>query len=301
MPKNIKQRTIKKQVSANGIGLHSGKIVELTLKPASADTGIIFKRLDIENSELIKAKPEAVTDTMLCTQIGVNPEQRIGTVEHLMSALYGCGIDNVIIELSGPEIPIFDGSSASFLLLIDTAGIKELDVDKKFIKIMNHVRVEGEGKFAEFTPNDIFALNLEIDFNHPIISKQSKRFNITSDFYNKEIARARTFCFQKDIEKMQSIGLALGGGLDNAVVVGDFSVLNPNGLRYKNEFIRHKVLDCIGDLYMVGYPILGLFNGLLTGHGLNNKLLREIFADQNNWKFITLPEDSSSVPYVASI
>ena len=297
MPKTIKQRTIKKQVSASGIGLHSSNIVELTLKPAAADTGIVFKRLDVENSELIKAKPEAVTDTMLCTQIGTIKEQRIGTVEHLMSALYGCGIDNVIVELSGPEVPIFDGSSSSFILLIESAGIQELEEDKKFIKIMNHVRVEDEGKFAEFTPNDIFSLELEIDFNHPVIPKQAKRFNITADFYNNEIARARTFCFQKDVEKMQSIGLALGGGLDNAVVVGDFAVINQDGLRYKDEFIRHKILDCIGDLYMVGYPILGHFNGQLTGHGLNNKLLREIFADENNWKFITLPEDSSSIPF----
>jgi len=298
MPKNIKQRTIKKQVSASGIGLHSSNIVELTLKPASVDTGIVFKRTDIENYEIIKAKPESVTDTRLCTQIGTNPKQRIGTVEHLMSALYGCGIDNVIVELSGPEIPIFDGSSASFMLLIDNAGIKEQEADKKFIKIMDHVRVEDEGKFAEFTPNDIFSLDLEIDFNHPIIPKQAKRFDITSNFYKKEIARARTFCFQKDVEYMQSIGLALGGGLDNAIVIGDFSVLNKDGLRYKDEFIRHKILDCIGDLYMVGYPILGHFNAQLTGHGLNNKLLREIFANDNNWKFITLPEDSSSIPFI---
>jgi UDP-3-O-[3-hydroxymyristoyl] N-acetylglucosamine deacetylase len=298
MPKIIKQRTISKQVSASGIGLHTGKIVEITLKPAVENTGIVFKRLDIENSEIIKAKPEAVTDTMLCTQIGSNPQQRIGTVEHLMSALYGCGIDNVIVELSGPEIPIFDGSSASFMLLIDSAGIKQLPADKKFIKIMNHVRVEDEDKFAEFIPNDIFSMGLEIDFNHPVIPKQNRTFNIVSEFYEQEIARARTFCFQKDVEKMQSIALALGGGLDNAIVVGDFSVLNNDGLRYKDEFIRHKILDCIGDLYMVGYPILGGFNAKLTGHGLNNKLLRKIFSDQNNWKFITLPEDSSSVPFV---
>lgn len=298
MPKMIKQRTIKKQVNASGIGLHSGRIVELTLKPAPVDSGIVFKRMDIENSELIKAKPETVTDTMLCTQIGSNPEQRIGTVEHLMSALYGCGIDNVIVELHGPEIPIFDGSSASFMLLLDTAGIEQQDADKKFIKIMDHVRVEDEGKFAEFTPNDTFSLNLEIDFNHPVIPKQEKTFNITGDFYKKEIARARTFCFQKDVEYMQSIGLALGGGLDNAVVVGDFSVLNKDGLRYKDEFIRHKILDCIGDLYMVGYPILGKFNGQLTGHGLNNKLLREIFSNENNWQYVTLPEDSATVPFI---
>jgi UDP-3-O-[3-hydroxymyristoyl] N-acetylglucosamine deacetylase len=298
MPKLIKQRTIKKQVSASGIGLHSGNIVELTLKPAAADSGIVFKRLDIENSELIKAKPESVTDTMLCTQIGTNPAQRIGTVEHLMSALYGCGIDNVIVELQGPEIPIFDGSSASFMLLIDSAGIVEQEADKKFIKIMNHVRVEEEGKFAEFTPNDAFSLDLEIDFDHPVIPKQEKRFEITGEFYKEDIARARTFCFQKDVEYMQSIGLALGGGLDNAIVVGDFAVVNKDGLRYKDEFIRHKVLDCIGDLYMVGHPILGHFNSQLTGHGLNNKLLREIFSDENNWKYITLPEDSSSVPFI---
>lgn len=298
MPSMIKQRTIKKQVSANGIGLHSGKIVELTLKPASVDTGIVFKRTDVENSELIKAKPEAVTDTMLCTQIGIKPEHRIGTVEHLMSALFGCGIDNVIVELAGPEMPILDGSSASFMLLIDSAGIEKQSADKKFIKIMNHVKVEEEGKFAEFTPSDSFSLDLEVDFNHPVIPKQAKSFTITSDFYKKEIARARTFCFQKDVEKLQSIGLALGGGLDNAIVVGDFAVVNQNGLRYKDEFIRHKILDCIGDLYVAGHPILGHFNGKLTGHGLNNKLLREIFADENNWKFITLPEDSSTVPFV---
>lgn len=298
MPKIIKQRTIKKQVSASGIGLHSGNIVELILKPAPVDSGIVFKRVDIENSELIKAKPEMVTDTMLCTQIGTVADQKIGTVEHLMSALYGCGVDNVIIELNGPEIPIFDGSSASFMLLIDSAGIQEQDADKKFIKIMNHVRVEEDGKFAEFTPNDTFSLDLGINFNHPVIPKQEQRFDISGGFYKNEIARARTFCFQKDVEYMQSVGLALGGGLDNAIVIGDFAVLNKDGLRFKDEFIRHKVLDCIGDLYMIGHPILGHFNSHLTGHGLNNKLLREIFADDNNWKYITLPEDSSSIPFM---
>jgi UDP-3-O-[3-hydroxymyristoyl] N-acetylglucosamine deacetylase len=299
MPKKIKQRTVKKQVKASGIGLHSGNIVEIVLKPANVDAGIVFKRSDIPDAELIKVKPESVTNTQLSTLIGT--KHPIGTVEHLMSALFGFGIDNVIVEVNAPELPIFDGSGASFALLVESAGIKELDADKKFVKIMNHVKVEDENdssKFAEFYPDDAFSLTLEVDFNHPVIPQQVKTFDIKSDFYKKELSRARTFCFQKDIEYMQSIGLALGGGLDNAIVVGDFAVLNKDGLRYKDEFVRHKALDCVGDLYMAGYPILGKFNSRLTGHSLNNKLLRKIFEDENNWKFITLPEDVSSVPFI---
>ncbi|MCP4355578.1 MAG: UDP-3-O-acyl-N-acetylglucosamine deacetylase [Proteobacteria bacterium] len=298
MSKNIKQRTVKKQVKALGIGLHTGKTVEITLKPAGADFGIVFKRSDVENAEIIKIKPESVTQTVLSTQIGNKPEHSISTVEHIMSALYGFGIDNVIVEIGGPEVPIFDGSAASFMLLIDSAGVQELEADKKFIKIMSHVQVEDEGKLAEFFPDDDISLTLEVDFNHPVIPKQVKTFSLKSNSFKKDIARARTFCFQKDVEFLTSRGLGLGGGLDNAIVVGDFAVVNQDGLRFKDEFVRHKVLDCVGDLYMAGFPIIGRFNSRFTGHGLNNKLLREVFEDQNNWKYITMPVESSSIPFI---
>lgn len=293
----IGQRTLAKDVSASGIGLHSGKLVHMRLSPAPVNTGIIFRRTDNPEAVDIPVCPAAVTDTKLCTQVG-EVKTGVGTVEHLLSALFGLGIDNVIVEIDAPEIPIFDGSSAPFLYLIQNAGIVSQDAPKKAIKVLRPVEIRDGERLARFTPDDHFSVTLEIDFNHPVIPRQRKHFDVIGDLYSKDIARARTFCFQKDVEKMQSMGLALGGGLDNAIVISEFSILNPGDLRYPDEFLRHKVLDCIGDLYMAGHMIIGAFEGTLTGHGMNNKLLRALMADSKNYSIVELPDDAEVLPFL---
>lgn len=296
----LMQKTIQTPAEASGIGLHQGKLVRMRLVPAEADTGIVFRRIDLDGAPTMKAAPELVQDTNLCT--GLCDQERglqVFTVEHLMSALYGLGIDNIIVELDAPEIPIFDGSSAPFMFLIENAGIKTLDKPKKLIKVLRTVEVVDGPKVARIRPDDSFSVNIEIDYKHPVIPAQSQRFDITGDVYRRGISRARTFCFQGDVEKMQQHGLALGGGLDNAIVVGDFSVINPGGLRYEDEFIRHKTLDCIGDLYMLGYPIIGAFEAVMPGHGMNNKLLRKLMENKLNWRFVEAPADSDILPLSA--
>jgi UDP-3-O-[3-hydroxymyristoyl] N-acetylglucosamine deacetylase len=292
--KKLMQRTLKKPVEASGIGLHSGRTVHMRLDPAGADTGIIFRRTDIEAE--FKVTPDCVMDTMLCTKMGNADGVTVSTVEHLMSALYGLGVDNVIVSLDSEEVPIFDGSAAPFVYLLEDAGLIAQDVPKKVIKVMRQVEVTDGDKRASFSPADHFSVSLELDYNHPVVPAQQQKFLINGDIYRSGIARARTFCFQGDVEKMQSVGLALGGGLDNAIVVGDFSILNSTGLRYNDEFMRHKVLDCIGDLYMIGHPIIGAFEANMTGHGLNNKLLRKLMADPLNWRYMELPVDSDILP-----
>lgn len=294
--KALQQRTLAQPVTAKGIGLHSGHVVTLTLKPAPADTGIVFRRLDTTPPTDIKIAPDAVCDTMLCTRVGPAGGATVGTIEHLMSALYGMGVDNVLVELDGPEVPVFDGSAAPFVYLLESAGITIQDAPKKVLKVMRKVEVRDGDKYAYFAPDDKFSVQLEVNFNHPVVPSQKQRYDITGDFYRRGIARARTFCFQADVEKMQSMGLALGGGLDNAIVIGDFSVLNPGGLRYEDEFLRHKVLDCIGDLYVLGHSIVGAFSATMTGHGLNNRLLKELMADPLNARFIEVPADSDILP-----
>ncbi|MBI1364045.1 MAG: UDP-3-O-acyl-N-acetylglucosamine deacetylase [Proteobacteria bacterium] len=292
--KKLMQRTLKKSVEASGIGLHSGRTVYLRLDPAPVDTGIVFRRTDVGAE--FKVTPDCVMDTMLCTKMGNAEGVTVSTVEHLMSALYGVGVDNVIVSLDAEEIPIFDGSAAPFVYLLEDAGLVAQEKAKKVIKVMRKVEVKDGDKRASFSPSDHFSVSLELDYNHPIVPAQSNKFLINGDFYRSGIARARTFCFQGDVEKMQSVGLALGGGLDNAIVVGDFSILNSTGLRYNDEFMRHKVLDCIGDLYMIGHPIIGAFEARMTGHGLNNKLLRALMADPMNYRFMEVPSDSDVLP-----
>lgn len=293
----IGQRTLAKDVSASGIGLHSGKLVRMRLSPAPINTGIVFRRTDNPEAVDIAVCPAAVTDTRLCTQVG-EVKTGVGTVEHILSALFGLGIDNVIVEIDAPEIPIFDGSSAPFLYLIQSAGIVTQEAPKKAIKVLRPVEIKDGERLARFTPDDHFSVTLEIDFSHPVIPRQRKHFDVIGDLYTKDIARARTFCFQKDVEKMQSQGLALGGGLDNAIVISEFSILNPGDLRYPDEFLRHKVLDCIGDLYMAGHMIIGAFEGKLTGHGMNNKLLRALMADSKNYSIVELPDDAEVLPFL---
>lgn len=289
----IKQRTIKNCIKVTGIGLHSGNKVNLTLRPAMENTGIIYCRTDLNPPVTFQVNANYVRDTMLCTCL-INEEGiRISTVEHLNAAFAGLAIDNVIVEVDAPEIPIMDGSAAPFIYLLLDAGIEEQNADKQFIRVKQPIRVEEGDKWAEFYPYDGFKLDFQIDFNHPAISKEVERYQL--DFsvqsFVQQISRARTFGFMKDIEQLQSQGLALGGSLDNAIVLDDYRILNEDGLRFKDELVRHKMLDAVGDLYMAGHSIIGGFRAYKSGHGLNNKILRALLANQEAWEFVSFKED----------
>ena len=292
----IRQRTIKQAVSATGIGLHKGDKVTMTLRPAPANTGIVFRRVDLVPHVDITAQAERVGDTQLCTCLHNDNGHSISTVEHLSSALSGLGIDNIIVEVDSNELPIMDGSASPFIFLLQSAGIEELNTAKKFIKIKRKIRVQEGDKWAELHPFDGFRIDFEIDFAHPVIrhSKQRMLFDFSSDTYIDEVSRARTFGFLKDLEYMHARDLALGGSMDNAVALDDYRVLNQEGLRYQNEFVKHKVLDAIGDLYLVGHSILGELKAHKSGHGLNNKLLREVLADEQAWEFATFAESEAA-------
>lgn len=289
------QRTIRQAVSAAGIGLHSGSKVEVTFRPAPADTGIIYTRTDLDPKVSIRCEPEAVRDTQLCTALVNLDGVRISTVEHLTAALSALGIDNLFVEVNAPELPVMDGSAQPFIYLFETAGIKELPAAKKFINIKRPVRVEDGDKWAEIIPGEGFTMDLTIDFNHPAMDRELQHF--TLDFsgrsFVKELSRARTFCFMRDVEYMHSHNLALGGSLENAVVLDDYRVINPDGLRYPNEFVKHKMLDAVGDLYMCGHSILGSFRAYKTGHKLNNMLLRAVLADAANYELTEIEERSA--------
>ena len=273
----INQRTIKNSIKATGIGLHTGKKITLSLNPAPAETGIIFTRTDLDNKINIKACPENVGDTTLSTTLILN-NIKVSTVEHLLSAIAGLGIDNLFVNLDGPEVPIMDGSAGPFVFLLQSAGIKELKKPKKFIRILKPIEVKDEetGKWVKFAPFDGFKVAFTIGFDHPVF--QDKTHKAVLDFstvsYVKEVSRARTFGFMRDVELLRSKNLALGGSLDNAVVVDDHRVLNADGLRYEDEFVKHKILDAVGDLYLLGKSLIGSFEGYKSGHDLNNKLLR---------------------------
>ena len=284
----LKQRTLKKQVSATGVGLHNGVKVTLTLCPAAIDTGIVFKRTDLPGAPSIQATPEAVHDTRMCSALEQNGA-RVATVEHLMSALAGLGVDNIIVEVSAAEIPIMDGSAGPFIFLLQQAGITEQHAPKKFIKIKKLVEVKDGDKWVKFEPYHGFKMDFTIDFAHPVFENSGS--NVKIDFkdndYIKEISRARTFGFMHEVEYLRANGLARGGSLDNAIVLDEFRILNTDGLRYEDEFAKHKVLDAIGDLYMLGHPVLGAFTAYKSGHGLNNQLLRALQADASAWEFAT--------------
>jgi UDP-3-O-[3-hydroxymyristoyl] N-acetylglucosamine deacetylase len=291
----IRQRTLKSLVHATGVGLHSGCKVELTLRPAQPGTGIVFRRTDLESPVEFRVSPELVTDTRLCSALerdGV----KVSTVEHLMSALSGLGIDNIHIDLTGPEVPILDGSAAPFVYLIQSAGLQEQEAPKRYLRVMKKVRVEEGDKWAEFTPYEGYRLSFMIDFEHPVLqqSGQEIRIDFAEHSYIKEISRARTFGFMRDVEQLRSVGLALGGTLDNAVVMDEYRVLNEGGLRYADEFVKHKVLDAVGDLYLAGHPIIGAFSAYKSGHGLNNKLLRALMADASAWEWATFPDEQTT-------
>ncbi|MFV9875030.1 MAG: UDP-3-O-acyl-N-acetylglucosamine deacetylase [Rickettsiales endosymbiont of Dermacentor nuttalli] len=282
------QTTIKNIVSCFGIGLHSGKNVSIRLFPAEVDTGIVFKRLDVANGKnIVKASYELVTHTMLGTTITNEYGIKICTIEHLMAAIWGAGISNLIIEIDAEEVPIMDGSSESFMFMFECAGIKKQIKSKKIIEIIDTVSIQDGNSVMSVSPANEFSVSMEIDFNNKVIANQRYSFNPCQLSFKMDLCRARTFGFVNDVEKLRQMGLALGGSLDNAIVVDGDKVLNKDGLRYKDEFVRHKVLDSIGDLYLSRYYIKGQFNGIRAGHAINNKILRTLFANQDAWRFTT--------------
>jgi UDP-3-O-[3-hydroxymyristoyl] N-acetylglucosamine deacetylase len=297
----LKQRTLKSLTRAIGVGLHSGQRVEITLRPAQPDTGIVFRRVDLPVPVDIPVSATSVTDTRMASTIS-NGGAKVQTIEHLMSACAGLGIDNLYVDITAEEIPILDGSAASFVFLLQSAGVELQNAPKCFMRVIRAVEVrEGEGpnlKWARLEPYNGYKLSFEIVFDHPAVDSTGQRveFNMGTDSYSRDIARARTFGFTKDVEMMRTNGLALGGGLDNAIVMDDYRVLNAEGLRYDDEFVKHKLLDAIGDLYCVGKPLLASYSAFRSGHALNNKLLRELLAQQDAWELMTF-EDESQAPH----
>jgi len=292
----IKQRTLKNVIRATGVGLHTGEKIYLTLRPAPVDAGIVFRRVDLDPVVEIPARAENVGDTQLSTTL-IHDGVRISTVEHLLSAMAGLGIDNAIIDLSAPEVPIMDGSAGPFVFLLQSAGVQEQDALKRFIRIKRPVFVEDGDKWARFEPFDGFKVSFSIDFDHPAFHGRAKQastdFSTTS--FVKEVSRARTFGFMRDIEALRANNLALGGSMENAIVVDDYRILNDDGLRYEDEFVKHKVLDAIGDLYLLGRSLIGAFSGHKSGHALNNQLLRTLMAEQDAWELVTF-EDGDQAP-----
>ncbi|WP_100643095.1 UDP-3-O-acyl-N-acetylglucosamine deacetylase [Alteromonas facilis] len=285
----INQRTIKQAVQETGIGLHKGEKVTMTLRPAPANTGIVFRRVDLSPHVDIPARANAVGDTMLCTCLSNADGVSIHTVEHLASALAGLGIDNIIVEVDSHELPIMDGSASPFIFLLQSAGIEELKAPKRFIKVNKVIRVEDGDKWAELRPFNGFKVDFKIDFDHPVISqtRQHMVMDFDSASYVNEVSRARTFGFMRDLEYMNAHNLALGGSMENAVALDEFRVLNPEGLRYEDEFLKHKILDAVGDLYLCGHSIIGELHAYKTGHGLNNKLLNAMLLDKSAWEFVS--------------
>jgi UDP-3-O-[3-hydroxymyristoyl] N-acetylglucosamine deacetylase len=288
----IKQRTLKNVIRATGVGLHSGEKVYLALRPAAPNVGIVFRRVDFDEPVIISAKAENVGDTQLSTSL-IQGDVRVSTVEHLLSAIAGLGIDNLYVDLSAAEVPIMDGSAGPFVFLLQSAGIEEQNATKRYIKIKKKIIVKDEDKWASFEPYDGFKVGFSIDFEHPVFKSrvQEASIDFSSTSFIKEISRARTFGFMKDIEMLRKRNLALGGSLENAIVVDDFRVLNEDGLRYEDEFVKHKILDAIGDLYLLGHSLIGEFKGYKSGHELNNKLLRALLKQQDAWEEVTFEED----------
>ncbi|KTD22527.1 UDP-3-O-acyl-N-acetylglucosamine deacetylase [Legionella londiniensis] len=282
----IKQRTPKKVIQATGVGLHSGDKVLLTLRPAPINTGIVFRRIDLSPAVEIPASYENVCDTTLCTSLQHNGV-KVATVEHLLSAFAGLGIDNAYVDINSPEIPIMDGSAAPFVFLIQSAGIREQSAAKRFIRILKPIRIEENGKYVQFLPFNGYRVSFTIDFEHPVFNDkpQTATFDFSTTSYVKEVCRARTFGFLSDYEKLRENDLAKGGSLDNAIVVDNYRVLNEDGLRFEDEFVKHKVLDAIGDLYLLGSGLIGAFEGYKSGHELNNKLLRALMLHEDAWEY----------------
>ena len=292
----IRQRTLKNVIRATGVGLHTGKKVYLTLRPAAVNTGIVFRRVDVTPAVEIKANPHNVGDTNLSTTL-IRDTVRISTVEHLLSALAGFGIDNAYIDLSADEVPIMDGSAGPFVFLVQSAGVEEQNEAKKFLRIKKKIRVDDGDKWAMFEPFEGFKVGFGIEFDHPVFNEKNCRAEIdfSTTSFVKEVSRARTFGFMRDVELLRENNLALGGSLDNAVVVDDYRVLNEDGLRYEDECVKHKILDAIGDLYLLGHSLIGSFQGHKSGHELNNHLLKKLLATQEAWELISF-EDEGELP-----
>lgn len=291
----LRQRTLKNIIRATGVGLHTGDKVYLTLRPAAPDTGIVFRRVDLDPPVEIKAAPHHVHDTRLSSTLEVDGV-RVGTVEHLMSALAGLGVDNIYVDLSAHELPIMDGSAGPFVFLLQSAGIVDQNALKKFIRVKKPVEVHDGDKWVKFEPYNGFKMDFTIDFAHPIFEHSSQRvvIDFAENSYIKEISRARTFGFMRDVEALRAMGLARGGSLDNAVVLDEYRIINSDGLRYEDEFVRHKTLDAIGDLYLLGHPLVGAFTAYKSGHALNNRLLRTLLADSEAWEFATFSKNEEA-------
>ena len=295
----LAQRTLKTLTKAVGVGLHSGQRVELTLRPAAPDTGIVFRRIDLAEPVDIPVNAEAVTDTRLASTISAG-QAKVLTVEHLMSACAGLGIDNLYVDITAEEVPILDGSASSFVFLLQSAGVVEQSAPKRFVRVLKPVEVsEGEGentKWARLTPYHGYKLSFEIDFRHPAVDSTGQQvvFDMSEGVYARDIARARTFGFTKDVEMLRANGLALGGGLDNAIVMDDYRVLNTDGLRYDDEFVKHKILDAMGDLYILGKPLLAAYSAFRSGHAMNNRLLRELLSQPDAYEVVTFEKDAQA-------
>jgi len=297
------QRTLQNTIRATGVGLHSGQKVYMTLRPAGIDAGIVFRRTDLDPVVELPARADLVTETMLCTGLSQGAG-KVMTVEHLLSALAGLGIDNCIVDLSAPEVPIMDGSAGPFVFLLQSAGIQEQVAPKRFIRIRQPVEVREGDKVARFEPYDGFKLGFTVQFDHPAIPAAQSRAEVdfSTTTYVKEVSRARTFGFMRDLEFMRERNLGLGGSMDNAIVLDEFRVLNEDGLRYADEFVRHKILDAVGDLYLAGHPIIGAFEGFKSGHALNNKLVRALLASAEAWEEVTFPQGAPvPVAYTAGL
>ncbi|NNF17914.1 MAG: UDP-3-O-acyl-N-acetylglucosamine deacetylase [Gammaproteobacteria bacterium] len=299
----LKQRTLKNTIRATGVGLHTGEKVFMTLRPAAPNTGVVFRRVDLEVPVDIPANAEYVGDTQLGTTL-VKDDVRISTVEHLLSAFAGLGIDNAYVDVSAPEVPIMDGSAGPFVFLLQSAGIDHQNAAKRFIRIKDKVRVEDGDKWAEFEPFNGFKVDFSIEFDHPIFKKhsQSASIDFSTTSFLREVSRARTFGFMRDIEALRSKNLTLGGTLENAIVMDDFRILNEDGLRYEDEFVKHKILDAIGDLYLLGHSLIGAFRGHKSGHELNNRLLRTLMANTAAWEEVTFDDVSKApISYIGSV
>ncbi len=299
----MQQRTLKNSIRATGVGLHTGEKVFMTLRPAAENTGIVFRRVDLDPVVDIPAQADYVGDTILGSTL-VKGDARVSTVEHLLSAFAGLGIDNAIVDVSAPEVPIMDGSAGPFVFLLQSAGIQEQNSAKRFIRIKRTVRVEDGDKWAQFVPFEGFKVNFQIEFDHPIFKShtQVSAIDFSTTSFLKEVSRARTFGFMRDIEALRAKNLTLGGSMDNAIVLDDFRVLNEDGLRYEDEFVRHKILDAIGDLYLLGHSLIGEFSGYKSGHAINNVLLRTLIADQKSWEEVTFENaEESPISFAAPV
>jgi len=297
----LRQRTLKNSIHCSGIGLHSGVKVNMTLHPAEVNTGIRFRRNGTVNGAEVAATWTNVVETPLSTTLVGDDDVKAGTIEHLMSALAGCAVDNAVVELSGPEVPVMDGSAAPFVFLIECAGTTAQDAPRRALEILKEVAVADTRRSASVTPGRGLSIDFEIDFDSPVVARQNWSLQVTPASYKKDISRARTFGFLREVDKLREMGLALGGSLDNAVVISDDRILNDGGLRYENEFVRHKVLDLIGDLYLVGAPVLGRFRCLRTGHAMTLRMLKTLFADQEAWRWRDMTETDVEAPMGASV